>query len=55
MLVLEFKILAQKHQYTAINEAIQTAQFIQNKCLRFWMDHSKVNNKKSPVTVTKGA
>jgi putative transposase len=43
MLVLEFKVLAQKYQYTAIDEAIRTAQFIQNKCLRFWMDNSKVN------------
>jgi putative transposase len=43
MLVLEFKVRAKKHQYTAINEAIRTAQFVQNKCLRFWMDNSKVN------------
>ncbi len=43
MLVLEFKVRAKKHQYTAIDRAIRTAQFVQNKCLRFWMDNSKVN------------
>ncbi|MGK7955777.1 MAG: RNA-guided endonuclease InsQ/TnpB family protein [Crocosphaera sp.] len=43
MLVLEFKVRAKKHQYIAIDEAIRTAQFVQNKCLRFWMDNEKVN------------
>ncbi len=43
MLVLEFKVRAKKHQYIAINEAIRTAQFVQNKCLRFWMDNQKLN------------
>jgi putative transposase len=43
MLVLEFKVRAKKHQYTAIDESIRTAQFIQNKCLRFWLDNRQVN------------
>ena len=43
MLVLEFKVRAKKHQYSAIDEAIRTAQFVQNKCLRFWMDNQKVD------------
>ncbi|MGB3403185.1 MAG: transposase [Microcoleaceae cyanobacterium] len=43
MLVLEFKVRAKQYQYTAIDEAIRTAQFVQNKCLRFWMDNAKVN------------
>ena len=38
MLVYEFKLKAQKHQFLAINEAIRTGQFIRNKCLRYWMD-----------------
>ncbi len=42
MLVFEFKVRAKKHQYTAIDEAIRTAQFVQNKCLRYWMDNEKV-------------
>ncbi len=43
MLVLDFKVRAKKHQYTAIDEAIRTAQFVQNKCLRFWMDNEQVD------------
>ncbi|NEP12239.1 MAG: transposase [Symploca sp. SIO2C1] len=46
MLVHEFKLKAQKHQFLAINEAIITGQFIRNKCLRYWMDapqNEKVN------------
>ena len=39
MIVLEFKIRAKKEQYQAIDEAIRTAQFVQNKCLRYWMDN----------------
>ena len=43
MLVLEFKVRAKKHQYIATDKAIRTAQFVQNKCLRFWLDNEKVN------------
>lgn len=39
MLVLEFKAYGKEDQYRAIDEAIRTGQFIQNKCLRYWMDH----------------
>jgi putative transposase len=42
MLVTEFKVRAKKEQYAAIDEAIRTAQFVQNKCLRFWMENEKV-------------
>lgn len=42
MLVYEFKVRAKKHQYEAIDEAIKTAQFVQNKCLRYWMDNQGV-------------
>lgn len=38
MIVLEFKAKGKTTQYTAINEAIRTAQFVRNKCVRFWMD-----------------
>jgi putative transposase len=41
MLVLEYKIKANKQQQYALNEAIRTAQFIRNKCLRYWMDSPK--------------
>ncbi|MEQ9480842.1 MAG: transposase, partial [Coleofasciculus sp. F4-SAH-05] len=38
MLVFEFKGQGKTTQYSAINEAIQTAQFVRNKCIRYWMD-----------------
>jgi putative transposase len=43
MRVFEFKVKAKPAQYTAIDEAIRTAQFIQHKCLRYWMDNESVN------------
>ncbi|MEQ9484792.1 RNA-guided endonuclease InsQ/TnpB family protein [Coleofasciculus sp. F4-SAH-05] len=46
MLVYEFKLKGYKHQFSAIDEAIRTGQFIRNKCLRYWMDapsEEKVN------------
>ncbi|NEO37902.1 MAG: transposase [Moorea sp. SIOASIH] len=36
--VFEFKAKGKAAQYTAIDEAIRTGQFIRNKCLRLWMD-----------------
>ncbi|WP_425244405.1 RNA-guided endonuclease InsQ/TnpB family protein [Thermostichus vulcanus] len=38
MYVCEFKVKACADQHQAIDEAIRTAQFIRNKCLRLWMD-----------------
>jgi putative transposase len=42
MIVYEFKVKAKESQYRAIDEAIRTSQFIQNKCLRYWMDNQGV-------------
>jgi putative transposase len=42
MIVYEFKVLGKEKQYSAIDEAIRTSQFIQNKCLRYWMDNKNV-------------
>jgi putative transposase len=42
MIVYEFKVKGKQKQYQAIDEAIRTSQFIQNKCLRYWMDNEKV-------------
>jgi putative transposase len=39
MLVLEAKLKGKPGQFQALDEAIRTAQFIRNSCLRFWMDH----------------
>ena len=41
MLVLEYKIVANKSQHRAIEESIRTTQFIRNKCIRYWMDSKK--------------
>jgi putative transposase len=39
MIIYEFKVKGKDKQYRAIDEAIRTSQFIQNKCLRHWMDN----------------
>lgn len=43
MLVFEFKAYGNKSQEAAVFEAIRTAQFVRNSCLRYWMDNPKVN------------
>lgn len=43
MLILEFKTYGKAIQYRAIDEALRTAKFIQNKCLRYWMDNKGVS------------
>jgi len=43
MIIYEFKVKAKDSQYRAIDEAIRTSQFIQNKCLRYWMDNRGVS------------
>jgi putative transposase len=43
MIVFEFKAYGKKSQFAAIDEAIRTFQFIQNKCLRFWIDNEKIS------------
>ena len=45
MIVLEFKAKGKTTQYSAIDEAIKTAQFVRNKCVRFWMDSRGVGQK----------
>jgi len=42
LIIYEFKVKGKDAQYRAIDEAIRTSQFIQNKCLRYWMDNEKV-------------
>jgi len=42
MIIYEFKVKGKDRQYRAIDEAIRTCQFIQNKCLRHWMDNQGV-------------
>ncbi|AUT01063.1 transposase [Nostoc sp. CENA543] len=42
MIIYEFKCKGKEKQYRAIDETIRTSQFIQNKCLRYWMDNKKI-------------
>ena len=42
MLVFEFKAYGKQNQFNAVDEAIRTAKFIRNSCLRYWMDNKKV-------------
>lgn len=39
MLVLEAKLKGKDWQFNALDEAIRTALFIRNSCLRYWMDN----------------
>ena len=43
MLVFEFKAYGKSSQFTAVDEAIRTAQFVRNSCLRYWIDNQKMN------------
>jgi putative transposase len=45
MIVYEFKAKGKPYQYKAIDEAIQTAQFVRNSCLRYWMDNRGLGRK----------
>ncbi|MFB8796268.1 MAG: transposase [Microcoleus sp.] len=42
MLVFEFKAYGNKSQFVAVDEAIRTAQFVRNSCIRLWMDNNKI-------------
>lgn len=43
MLVFEAKLKGTNEQYKSLDEAIRTARFIRNKCLRYWMVNIGVN------------
>ena len=42
MIIYEFKVKGKDRQYRAIDDAIRTSQFIQNKSLRYWMGNKNV-------------
>jgi len=42
MLVFEAKLEGKNKQYERLDEAIRTARFVRNSCLRYWMDHKGV-------------
>ncbi|WP_250125152.1 transposase [Chroococcidiopsis sp. CCMEE 29] len=42
MIVLETKLKSTNEQYGRLDEAIRTAQFVRNSCIRYWMDNQNV-------------
>lgn len=42
MLVVEAKLKGKQEQFVLLDEAIRTARFVQNACLRYWMDNRGV-------------
>jgi putative transposase len=42
-LIYEYKLDGTTAQYSAIEEAIRTTQFVRNKCLRLWMETRGIN------------
>ena len=42
MLVFEAKLRGTDEQYQALDEALRTGRFVQNSCLRYWMDNKGV-------------
>jgi putative transposase len=42
MLVLEAKLRGRVEQFEALDEAIRTANFVRNSCLRYWIDNRGV-------------
>jgi putative transposase len=42
MLVFEAKLEGSNQQYEKLDEAIRTARFIRNSCIRYWMDNSGI-------------
>jgi putative transposase len=39
MLVFEAKLEGTQQQYERLDEAIRTARFVRNSCLRYWLDN----------------
>ncbi|MEA5598048.1 transposase, partial [Rivularia sp. UHCC 0363] len=42
MLVFEAKLEGCNEQYQLLDEAIRTARFVRNACLRYWMDNKGI-------------
>ncbi|MEG4443185.1 transposase [Microcoleus sp. AT9_B5] len=42
MLVFEAKLEGKSQQYERLDEAIRTARFIRNSCIRYWMDNKGI-------------
>ena len=42
MIVFEAKLRGEQTQYRALDEALRTARFIRNSCIRYWMDNKGI-------------
>jgi len=42
LLVYEFKLKGRPQQFNLIDEAIRTALFVRNSCIRYWIDNPKI-------------
>jgi len=42
MLIFEAKLEGTKKQYEKLDEAIRTARFVRNSCIRYWMDNKRI-------------
>jgi len=42
MLVFEAKLEGTKQQYEKLDEAIRTARFVRNSCIKYWMDNKGI-------------
>jgi putative transposase len=42
MLVFEAKLEGTKQQYERLTQAIRTARFVRNSCIRYWMDNKGI-------------
>ena len=42
MIILEAKLKGTTEQYGRLDEAIRTAQFVRNSCIRYWMDNKGI-------------
>jgi len=42
MLVFEAKLEGAKQQYERLDEAIRTARFVRNSCVKYWMDNKNI-------------
>lgn len=42
MLIFEAKLEERNEQYGQLDEAIRTARFVRNSCLRYWIDHKGI-------------
>jgi hypothetical protein len=57
MLVFEAKLEGEKQQYERLDQAIRTARFIRNSCIRYWIDNLLTLRQaqgNAPLKVNKG-